>query len=193
MNNPKINIKNIKNLSDDWHQLNKVNFDQKIKNGTWINTDRECYITGNGACILLYNVKNKTVILTRQFRMPTYLNGNKEGMMIEVCAGLLDKDDPETCIKREAEEETGYIINKPKKVLEVFTSPGAITEKLYYFIAEYNSAMKINKGGGLLSEDEELEVLEYNFDTALKMIDNGEIKDVKTILLLQHLRIKDIF
>lgn len=191
MNN-KVNILNIKNLSNDWHELNKVNFDYKFKNGNWKNTNRECYITGNGACILLYNIKNKTVILTRQFRMPSYLNGNNDGMMIEVCAGLLDKDDPITCIKKEAKEETGYLIKQPIKVFEAFTSPGAITEKLFYFIAEYNHTMKVNDGGGLLSEDEELEVLEIDFDLALKMIKIREIIDVKTILLLQHLRIEGV-
>ena len=192
MNNKKVKIKNIKNLSNDWHELNKVNFDYKFKKGDWKNTDRECYITGNGACILLYNIKNKTVILTRQFRMPSYLNGNDDGMMIEVCAGLLDKDDPITCIKKEAEEETGYLIKQPVKVLEAFSSPGAITEKIYYFIAEYNHTMKVNEGGGLFSEDEELEVLEFDFNLALKMINNGKIIDVKTILLLQYLRIHDL-
>ncbi len=192
MNNKNVKIKNVKNLSNDWHKLNKVNFDYKFKNNDWNNTDRECYVTGNSACILLYNIKNKTIILTRQFRMPSYLNGNDDGMMIEVCAGLLDMDDPITCIKKEAEEETGYLIKEPIKVLEAFSSPGAITEKIYYFIAEYNHMMKINEGGGLLSEDEELEVLEFDFNLALKMITDGKIIDVKTILLLQYLRIQGI-
>jgi len=192
MNNKKVKIKNVKNLSNDWHPLNKVNFDYKFKNDEWKNTDRECYETGNGACILLYNVKNKTVILTRQFRMPSYLNGNDNGMMIEVCAGLLDKDDPITCIKKEAEEETGYLIKQPIKILEVYSSPGAITEKIYYFIAEYNHTMKINEGGGLLSEEEEIEVLELDYEKTLTMIYTKEIQDAKTIILLQHLRIKGI-
>jgi len=192
MNNPKVKINTIKNLSNDWYILDKVNFDYQLKNNKWENQNRECYDRGNGAAILLYNTAKKTVILTRQFRMPTYLNGNDDGMMIEVCAGVLDGDDPFTCIKKEAEEETGYKIETPKKILEVYMSPGAVTEILHYFIAKYSDEMKINEGGGLATESEEIEVLEIDFEKALSMITNGNIKDAKTIILLQYIRIQGL-
>jgi len=186
MNNPKVKINSVKNLSDDWYKLDKVNFDYQLKNNDWQNQNRECYDRGNGAAILLYNPHKKTVILIKQFRMPTYLNGNDDGMMIEVCAGLLDGDDPLTCIKKETEEETGYRIGIPVKLFEVYTSPGAVTEVIHYFVAEYSEEMKVNDGGGVASETEEIEVLEIDFDKALAMITDGTIKDAKTIILLQY-------
>ena len=189
MSNSKVKIKRVKNLSNDWYTLDKINFDYQTKNGTWQNQNRESYNRGDGAAILLYNKIKKTIILTKQFRMPSYLNGNKDGMMIEVCAGLLDENDPLTCIKIEAEEETGYKISNPKKILEIYSTPGAVTEKIHYFIAEYTPEMKIGEGGGLDKETEEIEVLEFNFDEALKMIYSGEIKDAKTIILLQYAQI----
>jgi len=192
MKNPKVKINNIKNLSNDWYKLDKVNFDFQTKDGNWQNQNRECYNRGDGAAILLYNPIKKKVILTKQFRMPTYLNENLSGLMIEVCAGLLDKNDPLTCIKKETEEETGYKINNPKKIFELYSSPGAVTEKIHYFIAEYNDAMKISDGGGIEEETEEIEVLELNFEKALKMISTGEINDAKTIILLQYAKINDL-
>ena len=189
MSNSKVKIKSVKNLSNDWYILDKINFDYQTKNGTWQNQNRESYDRGDGAAILLYNSEKKTVILTKQFRIPSYLNGNKDGMMIEVCAGLLDENDPLTCIKIEAEEETGYKISNPKKILEIYSTPGAVTEKIHYFIAEYTNEMKVSEGGGLDEETEEIEVLEFNFDEALKMIYSGEIKDAKTIILLQYAQI----
>ena len=192
MSNSKVKIKSVKNLSNDWYKLDKVNFDYQTKNGSWQNQNRESYDRGDGACILLYNAGEKKVILTKQFRMPSFLNGNEDGMMIEVCAGLLDKDDPLTCIKKEAEEETGYFIKKPKKILEIYSTPGAVTEKIHYFIAEYTNDMKISEGGGLDEETEEIEVLEFNFEDALNMIYSGEIKDAKTIILLQYAQINGL-
>jgi len=192
MNNPKVKIKKITNLSNDWYKLDKVNFDYQLISGEWQNQNRESYNRGNGACILLYNSKENTVVLTKQFRMPSYLNGNGDGMLIEVCAGLLDEDDPISCIIKEVEEETGYRINDPIKVLEVYTSPGAVTEILHYFISEYNSKMKISQGGGKEEETEEIEVLEIDFNSALKMIDNGIIKDAKTIILLQYAKLHNL-
>ena len=192
MNNKNVKIKSIQNLSNDCYKLDKINFDYKIKDGTWQNQSRESYNRGDGATILLYNSIRKTVILTRQFRMPSYLNGNNDGMMIEVCAGLLDQDDPLACIKKEAEEEVGYKISNPIKVFELFSSPGAVTEKIHYFIAEYNDEMKISDGGGLVKETEEIEVLEVDFKEAFGMIQTGEIIDVKTIVLLQHAMINNI-
>jgi nudix-type nucleoside diphosphatase (YffH/AdpP family) len=192
MNNPKVKIKKITNLSNDWYKLNKVNFDYQLISGKWQNQNRESYNRGNGACILLYNSKKNTVVLTKQFRMPSYLNGNDDGMLIEVCAGLLDEDDPMSCIIKEVEEETGYRINDPIKVLEVYSSPGAVTEIIHYFISEYNSKMKISEGGGKEEETEEIEVLEIDFNSALKMIDNGIIKDAKTIILLQYAKLHNL-
>ena len=192
MNNPKVKIKKITNLSNDWYKLDKVNFDYQLIRGEWQNQNRESYNRGNGACILLYNSKENTVILTKQFRMPSYLNGNNDGMMIEVCAGLLDEDDPISCIIKEAEEETGYKINDPVKVLEVYSSPGAVTEIIHYFISEYDHSMKVSEGGGKEEETEEIEVLEIDFNKTLTMIDNGVIKDAKTILLLQYARLHNL-
>ena len=192
MNNRKVKIKKITNLSNDWYKLDKVNFDYQLISGEWQNQNRESYNRGNGACILLYNSKENTVVLTKQFRMPSYLNGNGDGMMIEVCAGLLDKDDPRSCIIKEVEEETGYRINDPIKVLEIYSSPGAVTEIIHYFISEYNSKMKISEGGGKEEETEEIEVLEIDFNRALKMIENGIIKDAKTIILLQYARLHNL-
>ncbi|MPT33059.1 MAG: GDP-mannose pyrophosphatase NudK [Chryseobacterium sp.] len=192
MQNNKVKILKTEILSDNWYTLNKVTFEYLKKNGTLETQSREAYDRGNGATILLYNKELKTVILTRQFRLPTYINGNEDGMMIEACAGLLDKDNPEDCIKRETEEELGYEISDIKKVFEVYMSPGSVTEILYFFIAEYSKSMKINDGGGLEEEQEEIEVLELDIDKALEMIESGEIKDAKTIMLLQHMRIKNI-
>ena len=192
MNNSKVKINSIKNLANDHYKLDKVNFDYQTKDGTWQNQSRESYDRGDGACILLYNSAKKTVILTKQFRMPSYLNENNDGMMIEVCAGLLDEDDPITCIKKEAEEETGYKITEPKKVFELYSTPGAVTEKIHYFIAEYNDEMKMNEGGGLEAETEEIEVLETDFKKAIEMVSVGKICDAKTIILLQYAQINNL-
>jgi nudix-type nucleoside diphosphatase (YffH/AdpP family) len=192
MNNPKVKIRSIKNLSDDWYKLDKVNFDYQLKNNSWQNQTRESYDRGNGACVLLFNKENNKVVLTKQFRMPTYLNGNSDGMMIEVCAGLLDGDDPITCIIKEAEEETGYKIQNASKVLEVYSTPGAVTEIIHYFVAEYNSKMKVSSGGGKAEETEEIDVLEIDFNQALLMIEEGKINDAKTIILLQYAKIHNL-
>tara|TARA_R110002073_G_scaffold279026_1_gene443027 strand:- start:288329 stop:288910 length:582 start_codon:yes stop_codon:yes gene_type:complete len=192
MSNPKVKIKEIQKLSDDWYQLDKVNFDFQLKSGTWKNQNRESYNRGNGACILLYNTKKKTVILTKQFRMPSYLNGNEDGMMIEVCAGLLDENDPITCIINETEEETGYKIKTPTKVFELYSSPGAVTEKIHYFVSQYDDSMKVSEGGGLAEETEEIEVLELDFDKALQMIFENKITDAKTVILLQYAQMNQL-
>ena len=188
------NIKNLKTeiLSNNWYTLKKLSFEYLTKKGHWESQEREAYDRGNGATILLYNKEQKSVILTRQFRAPTYINGNETGMMIETCAGLLDKDNPEDCIRKETQEETGYQIDKVTKVFEVYMSPGSVTEIIHFFIAEYTSNMKTTAGGGLEDEQEEIQVLELPFDTALQMIKSGEIKDGKTIMLLQHLRLENL-
>ncbi|WP_369618655.1 NUDIX domain-containing protein [Flavobacterium sp. CFS9] len=192
MKNPKIKVTETQLLSDNWYLLNKVTFDYEMKDGKIESHIREVYDRGNGAAILLYNTSKKTVILTRQFRLPTYLNGNKTGMLIEVCAGLLDQDNPEQAIIRETEEETGYRLQKVQKVVETYMSPGSVTEILYLFVGEYDETMKVNDGGGLDAEQENIEVLEYTFDEAYAMIESGEITDAKTILLLQHAKIKGL-
>jgi GDP-mannose pyrophosphatase NudK len=190
--NPDVKIIEEKVLSNNWYVLKKLTFDYRNKKGEWETQSREAYDRGNGATILLYNIENQTVVLTQQFRMPTYINGNENGMLIEACAGLLDKDNPEDCIRRETEEETGYRIGEVTKVFEAYMSPGSVTEILYFFIAEYHKSMKVNDGGGAEHEQENIEVLEIPFKDALAMIKTGEIKDGKTIMLLQYLRLNNI-
>lgn len=188
-------VKNIetKILSDNWYTLYKISFEYRLKNGKWVKQSRESYDRGNGATILLYNKLKGTVILINQFRMPTYVNGNRTGMMIETCAGVLDGDDPLTCIIKETEEETGYQVKNVKKVFEMYMSPGAVTEILHFFIAEYDEKMKVSDGGGLEVEHEDVEVLEINFHKALGMVNSGEIKDAKTIILLQFAQLNKLF
>ncbi len=192
MKDPKINIKRTDLLSNNWYILNNFTFDYLRKDGVWITQKREVYDRGNGAGILLYNRQEKTIVLTRQFRLPSYLNGNETGMLIEVCAGLLDQDHPEQCIIRETEEETGYRIKSVQKVCETYMSPGAITEILHLFIGEYDASMKVHEGGGLEHEQEEIQVIEIPFDDAYKMIATGEIKDAKTIILMQYAKINNL-
>jgi nudix-type nucleoside diphosphatase (YffH/AdpP family) len=186
MKSPNVNILETEVLSDNWYTLKKLTYEYQDKNSTKAIHIREAYDRGNGAAILLYNKDQGTIILTRQFRLPTFINGNDTGMLIEVCAGLLDKDNPEDCIKKETEEETGYRISKVQKVFESYMSPGSVTEILYFFVAEYNSDMNVSEGGGLAEEQENIEVLELDFKKAFEMISAGEIKDGKTIMLLQH-------
>ena len=189
MKNPTITIQKTELLSDNWYLLNKVTFDYQMDNQESEIQVREVYDRGNGAVILLYNSIKKTVVLTRQFRLPTYLNGNTSGMVIEACAGLLDTENPEECIIRETEEETGYRLSFVKKVFQSYMSPGSVTEILHFFIGEYQSEMKVSEGGGLAEEHENIEVLEYSFDEAYQMIASGEINDAKTIMLLQYAKI----
>jgi len=189
----KIKITETKLLSDNWYILNKITYELQKPDGTAEIQSREVYDRGNGATILLYNKENKTVILTRQLRIPTYLNGNKSGLMIETCAGLLDKDNPEDCIRRETEEETGYKVSDVEKVFEVYMSPGSVTEIIHFFVAAYTKEMKIDEGGGLEEEQENIEVLELPFEKAVQMIKTGEIKDAKTIMLLQYAQINNLF
>jgi nudix-type nucleoside diphosphatase (YffH/AdpP family) len=190
--NPNVKIIEEKVLSDNWYVLKKIIFEYRNKQGEWQTQAREAYDRGNGATILLYNKENQTVVLTEQFRMPTYINGNDSGMLIEACAGLLDKENPEDCIRRETEEETGYRIGEVKKVFEAYMSPGSVTEILYFFVAEYSKAMKVNDGGGAADEQENIDVLEIDFRRAIEMIRTGEIKDGKTIMLLQYAKINNL-
>jgi GDP-mannose pyrophosphatase NudK len=188
------NIKILKTdiLSNNWYVLKKVTYEYEKKDGTKLIQTREAYDRGNGATILLYNKAQQTVILTKQFRLPTFINGNDSGMLIEACAGLLDKDNAEDCIKRETEEETGYKITDVRKIFEAYMSPGSVTEILYFFIAEYSKEMKVAEGGGVEHEEENIEVIETGIEQAMEMIETGEIKDAKTMMLLQYIKLHKI-
>ncbi|WP_433736023.1 NUDIX domain-containing protein [Pseudomonas putida] len=188
----RVNILESRVLSHDWYLLKKITFDYLRNNGEWQRQTREVYDRGNGAAILLYSREKKTVVLTRQFRLPVFVNGH-DGLLIEVAAGLLEGAAPEARIRAEAEEETGYRVHHVQKVFESYMSPGSVTEKLYFFIAEYDATSKVSDGGGLEEETEELEVLEWPFDKALEAFYRGEICDAKTIMLLQYAAMKNIF
>lgn len=192
MDNKEVRILQKEILSDNWYTLRKITYEYRKADGTWQTQSREAYDRGNGATILLYNKQAGTVILTRQFRLPTFINGNPTGMLIEACAGLLDKDDPEDCIRRETEEETGYRVHHVQKVFEAYMSPGSVTEILYFFVAEYSKEQKINGGGGNEHEGENIEVLEMSLDKAMQMIATGEIMDGKTIMLLQYAKLNQL-
>jgi len=186
-----IKILNTEILSNNWYTLKKVTY-EILQNGEVLVQNREAYDRGNGATILLYNKEKQTVILTRQFRMPTFINGNPSGYLIEACAGLLDTDNAEDCIRRETEEETGFKITHVQKIFEAYMSPGSVTEILYFFVAEYTKEMKVTEGGGLEEESENIEVLELLFTEALNMVKTGEIMDAKTIMLLQYAALNNL-
>ncbi|HEY4966363.1 MAG TPA: GDP-mannose pyrophosphatase NudK [Puia sp.] len=192
MQTEKVRILKEELLSDNWYSLKKYDYEILKKDGRWQKQTREVYDRGNGAVILLYNTLKKTIILTRQFRLPSFVNGNEEGYLIEACAGLLDQDQPEEAIRRETEEETGYRIKDVRKIFEAYMSPGSVSEILYFFIAEYSSSMKVHDGGGVAQEQEDIEVIETGFVRALSMIESGEIKDAKTIILLLYMQIQRI-
>lgn len=173
-------------LSDSWYTLRKVHFELRRHNGQWQRLSREAYDRGNGAVLLLWDPVRRTVVLTRQFRLPAFLNGSPDGQLIEACAGLLDGDEPEACIRREAEEETGYRIRALRKLFEAYMSPGSVTEKLHFFIAEYTPGDRVRAGGGVVEEGEDIEVIEMPLTDALDAIASGRIQDGKTIMLLQH-------
>jgi nudix-type nucleoside diphosphatase (YffH/AdpP family) len=179
-------------LSDDWYVLRKTTFEYRCRDGRWQRQSRETYDRGNGSVLLLFNVERETVVLTRQFRFPAYVNGCDDGLLIEACAGLLDGEDPHTCIRREAQEETGFVVRAPRKILEAYMSPGSVTEKLYFFVAEYDSQNRVSAGGGDRSEGEDIEVIEVPLRRALEMIESGAIQDGKTIMLLQYAALKGL-
>lgn len=184
-----VSILEKKLLSDNWYKLYKYTFTLGVGDRAPQKQSREVYDRGNGAVILLYHPEQKTVILTRQFRLPTFLNGNDDGMMIEACAGLLDEDAPEVAIRRETEEETGYRVNRVEKIYEAYMSPGAVTEILHFFVGEYRKDLRVSAGGGVAHEQENIEILELPFDKAYGMIASGEIRDAKTIMLLQYAKL----
>jgi GDP-mannose pyrophosphatase NudK len=182
--NPAVEVLNTEVLSNNWYVLRKVTFRLQKRDGSWETQSREAYDRGNGATILPYNIARRTVILTRQFRLPTFVNGNESGMLIEACAGLLDKENPSECITRELREETGFAIQNVQKVMEAYMSPGSVTEIVYFFVCEYTHAQKLTAGGGV--EEEDIEVMELTIDEANAKIACGEIRDGKTIMLLQY-------
>ncbi|HKX40662.1 MAG TPA: NUDIX domain-containing protein [Burkholderiaceae bacterium] len=192
MSTPALRILNVETLSDDWYTLKKTTFELRRRDGTWQRQSRETYDRGNGATLLLFNRERRTVVLTRQFRLPAYVNGCPSGMLIEACAGLLDGDEPEAAIRREAAEETGYRIRAPRKLFEAYMSPGSVTEKLHFFAAEYEPADRVGAGGGDAREGEDIEVIELPLADALALVDCGAIEDGKTILLLQHAALRGL-
>lgn len=183
--NRDVRINTIDVLSDAWYTLRRVDFDYRDASGNWSNQQREAYDRGNGATILLVDWDRQTVVLTRQFRMPAYLNGHADGMLIEAPAGLLDEDDAETAIRREAEEETGYRVGAVTRLFELFMSPGSVTERVAFFAAEYTPDDRVSDGGGVAHEGEDIEVLELDLDEALGLVTAGRIADGKTVVLLQ--------
>jgi nudix-type nucleoside diphosphatase (YffH/AdpP family) len=181
----RVRVQDVKLLSNNWYVLKTTRFDFLRRDGQWQTQARETYDRGNGAAILLYNLRRRTVVLTRQFRYPAFVNGH-DALMVEVPAGVLDAASPEDCIRAEAEQEAGYRVREPRKVFEAFMSPGAVTERLHFFVAEYEPDDRIGVGGGLHDEGEDIEVFELDFDAAMAMTARGEIVDAKTIMLLQY-------
>ena len=190
--NERVRIKDEKLLSDNWYILKKYTYDYQLSDGTWATHEREAYDRGNGVVILLYNRQKKTVIMTRQFRLPILVNDHPDGMLIEAPAGLLDESDPAAGIIRETEEETGYEVRHARKIYEIYMSPGSVTEKLYFFVAEYSARDRVSDGGGA-DEQEDIEVLELPFFDALLMMESGEIADGKTVILLQYAALHGLF
>ncbi|QDK81207.1 GDP-mannose pyrophosphatase NudK [Spirosoma sp. KCTC 42546] len=190
MTSERVQLTEEKLLSDNWYILKRFTFNYLGRNGQWTTQQREAYDRGNGATILLHNPEADTVILTRQFRLPTFVNGNESGMLIEACAGLLDNDHPDDAIRREMEEETGYRIQSVEKIMEAYMSPGSVTEKLFFYLAHYTADTERNAGGGI--DEEEIEILELPVSQAMNMIRSGEIRDGKTIMLLQYLRLQQL-
>jgi len=180
--NERVRIRATKTLSDDWYLLRKTTFDYRMRDGSWKTVTRETYDRGNGATILLFNRERGTLLLTRQFRFPAYVNGSDDGMLVEACAGLLDSQSPEEAIRREAEEELGVQVGEVHKVLETYMSPGSVTEKLFFFAGEYD--LPARKGTGNYDEGEDIEVIELTLAEALGWVDDGRIQDAKTIILL---------
>jgi nudix-type nucleoside diphosphatase (YffH/AdpP family) len=181
----RVRVHDVKLLSDQCYVLKTTRFDFLRRDGQWQTQQRETYDRGNGAAILLYNLAQRSVVLTRQFRYAAFVNGHDD-LMVEVPAGLLDAATPEECIRAEAEQEAGIRVRAPRKVFEAFMSPGAVTERLHFFVAEYDGSDRIGDGGGLHAEGEDIEVFELPFDDAMAMLARGEIVDAKTIMLLQY-------
>ncbi|MFF2961631.1 NUDIX domain-containing protein [Streptomyces sp. NPDC057963] len=183
--NQRVRIRDVEVLSCDWYVLRRTTFDYQHGDGHWSRQQRETYDRGDGATILLYHPDRRAVLLTRQFRLPAYVNGHHDGMLIETAAGLLDGDSPEEAIRREAAEETGHVVGTPERVFDVYMSPGSVTERLHFFAAPYRSTTETTGGYGVAAEGEDIETVELPFEEALSMVRDGAIADAKTIMLLQ--------
>ena len=185
--NPRVRVREVEVLSDSWYTLRRVTFDFQGRDGQWTMQRREVYDRGNGVTIQLRDTTRDTVLLTRQFRMPAYLNGHPDGMLLEAPAGLLDDGDAdaETAIRREAEEETGYRVGSVRRLGEYFMSPGSVTERIAFFTGSYRAGERVSQGGGVASEGEDIEVVEVTLAEAIAMVERGEIVDAKTVLLLR--------
>ena len=186
--NERVRVRSVEVLSDDWYVLKKTTFDFLRNDGTWQRQSRETYDRGNGATILLYSRQSRTVVLTRQFRFPAFVNGYK-GLLIETPAGLLEERSPEEAIRKEVAEETGYAVHEVKKVFEAFMSPGSVTEKLFFYVAEYEQAAKTEDGGGVAEDGEDIETMEMSVDATMEGIASGAIQDGKTIMLLFYAKL----
>jgi len=183
--NPDVVVREVEVLAAAWHVLRRTTLDRRRSDGTWSHEQRETYDRGNGATILLYDPDRRTVLLARQFRYPAYVNGHPDGLLLEAAAGLLDDDDPETAIRREAEEELGVAVEAVDHLFDVYMSPGSVTERLHFYAAAYTPADRTGVGGGLADEGEDIAVVELPFAEALAMTLDGRIVDAKTIMLLQ--------
>jgi GDP-mannose pyrophosphatase NudK len=189
----KVRIKNTKKLSDEHYTLKRIEFSIQKKTGEWEDQQREVYDHGNAVAALLYNKEQGTVILTRQFRIATFVNGNETGMLTEACAGLLEEgESPDETVKREITEETGYEVSEVRKVYDVYSSAGSLTELLYLYIAPYTKDQKVSKGGGLEEEGEEVEVIEMPFDEAWNLMQENKLNDAKTVMLLQYVKLMEL-
>jgi nudix-type nucleoside diphosphatase (YffH/AdpP family) len=191
--NPRVRVTDVRLLSDNWYRLHSTTFDIQGPDGAWSTQSRETYDRGNGATILLYDVDRRTVLLTSQFRYPAYVNGHPDGVLIETAAGLLDDDDPETAIRREAIEETGHRVGEVTHVFDAFMSPGSVTERLHFYAAPYDAGTREHAGGGLADEGEQITLVELDIDAALDLVESGGIIDAKTIMLLQWAMLRGPF
>jgi nudix-type nucleoside diphosphatase (YffH/AdpP family) len=191
--NPDVVVRDVELVASSWHVLRRTTYDYRDARGGWSTQQRETYDRGNGATILLHDVTRATVLLSRQFRFPVYVNGHPDGMLIETAAGLLDDDDPETAIRREAEEELGVRVGPLEHVADIYMSPGSVTERIHFYAAPYTPAQRTSAGGGLVDDGEDIAVLELPFAQALQMIDDGRIADAKTIILLQWAALRGPF
>lgn len=191
--NPDVVVRDVELLASGWHVLRRTTLDRRARSGTWVTEQRETYDRGNGATLLLYDTGRRTVLLTRQFRYPVYVNGHPDGLFLEAAAGLLDEDAPDVAVRREAEEELGVEVGELERVFDVWMSPGSVTERLHFFAAPYTPADRTGAGGGLAEEGEDIEVVELPFEEALDMIDDGRIADAKTVMLLQWAALRGPF
>ena len=191
--NPDVVVREVELVASGWHVLRRTTFDYRRADGRWTTEARETYDRGNGATILLHDVARGTVLLTRQFRFPAYVNGHPDGMLVEAAAGLLDEDDPVTAIRREAAEELGVEVGELEHVFDVWMSPGSVTERLHFYAAAYTPAARTGTGGGVVAEGEDIEVVELPFGEALAMVHDGRIADAKTIMLLQWAALRGPF